>query len=157
MQKPALGLSSVCLWMTLLTPPKVDVMLMAHVTSVLICPCTHLHSTCNLMQRTLFWKGMQTCATRPHLHSGKRLDTSSCSSILHVDLTWLRGSCSRKDAVCFPLSFCWFTKGIFAYLTERDIGMCLSRWCHLARTSPEEEGVFRNVAMTTGSSWTRLS
>lgn len=76
------------------------------------------------------------CKHVQHLHSTKCVNTYSYSWILHVDLTW-NG------------------KLIFFYIFEKDTGMCLLQQCHLARTSPEELGVFRNVDMATGSSLTR--
>lgn len=64
-----------------------------------------------------------------------------------------------KDADCLPSPqlFYWFRRFFFFffYIFEKDTGMCLLQQCHLARTSPEELGVFRNVDMATGSSLTR--
>lgn len=60
------------------------------------------------------------------------------------------------QTACLPLSFSTGSEGFFFfYIFEKDTGMCLLQQCHLARTSPEELGVFRNVDMATGSSLTR--
>lgn len=64
------------------------------------------------------------------------------------------------QTACLPLSFSTGSEGFsfvffVFYIFEKDTGMCLLQQCHLARTSPEELGVFRNVDMATGSSLTR--
>lgn len=124
------------------TTPRVGMMEVDHVTSALICSCTHTAHTISCTAYC-FERDADMCNTVKHAFHAC-INVASIPQnflILHVDQERCRHI------------FYWFIRG-FACLREKDTGMCFLRWCHLAWTSPEQLGVFRNVTMTTGSSLT---
>lgn len=121
------------------------------VTSLLICSCTCSHWICRLMTCILFKDCAMSCICKP-LHLLTLVHTFK--SYIFISNKKEESKAWMRKTSCLPSAFLLVQKN-FACL--RDSGMSLLLQCHLAQTSPEELGVFRNVHLITRSSLTRAT